>query len=141
MFSLLSQLEQKFYQLRHNFNLIFIVLIAFIMFSHGSQKLFGWFGGNGIEKTALLFESLGLAPGEPLVILARTLKLIFAAGLLFPKTRVFSGLGIIVFILFAGLRTYGSNWFLFGGYGWEFAFLLIISLLVSISSTTKKVSS
>jgi putative oxidoreductase len=31
---------------------------------HGTQKLFGWFGGNGLEATAKGFESLGLRPGR-----------------------------------------------------------------------------
>jgi putative oxidoreductase len=32
---------------------------------HGTQKLFGWFGGHGLEGTAGFFESkLGLKPGK-----------------------------------------------------------------------------
>jgi putative oxidoreductase len=31
---------------------------------HGTQELFGWFGGNGIEATAEGFEKLGLRPGR-----------------------------------------------------------------------------
>jgi putative oxidoreductase len=31
---------------------------------HGTQKLFGWFGGSGIEGTAKGFESLGLHPAK-----------------------------------------------------------------------------
>ncbi|HWD65141.1 MAG TPA: DoxX family protein [Solirubrobacteraceae bacterium] len=31
-------------------------------FGHGTQKLFGWFGGHGPEATAQMFESLGLHP-------------------------------------------------------------------------------
>ena len=31
---------------------------------HGTQKLFGWFGGHGPEGTAGFFESLGLRPGH-----------------------------------------------------------------------------
>ena len=31
---------------------------------HGTQKLFGWFGGYGIEGTGGYFESLGLTPGR-----------------------------------------------------------------------------
>ena len=30
---------------------------------HGTQKLFGWFGGHGPEGTGQFFESLGLRPG------------------------------------------------------------------------------
>jgi putative oxidoreductase len=31
---------------------------------HGTQKLFGWFGGHGVEGTGGFFESLGLRPGK-----------------------------------------------------------------------------
>ena len=31
---------------------------------HGTQKLFGWFGGYGPEGTGQFFESLGLRPGR-----------------------------------------------------------------------------
>ena len=31
---------------------------------HGTQKLFGWFGGPGPESTAQMFEQLGLRPGR-----------------------------------------------------------------------------
>src|ERR1700722_4425854 len=32
--------------------------------AHGAQKLFGTFGGHGIEPTAAAFDRLGLAPGR-----------------------------------------------------------------------------
>jgi putative oxidoreductase len=31
--------------------------------AHGAQKLFGWFGGSGLEKTGATFEKLGFRPG------------------------------------------------------------------------------
>ncbi len=35
-----------------------------LFFGHGTQKLFGWFGGHGIEGTSGFFEQLGLRPGK-----------------------------------------------------------------------------
>ena len=32
--------------------------------AHGSQKLFGWFGGRGLEHTGATFERLGFRPGK-----------------------------------------------------------------------------
>ncbi|MEU6576923.1 DoxX family protein [Streptomyces sp. NPDC046805] len=32
--------------------------------AHGAQKLFGWFGGGGIEGTAEFMESVGFVPGK-----------------------------------------------------------------------------
>jgi putative oxidoreductase len=31
---------------------------------HGTQKLFGWFGGYGLDATGQFFEGLGLRPGR-----------------------------------------------------------------------------
>lgn len=38
--------------------------LGLVMAAHGAQKLFGWFGGYGLEGTGGWFEStLGLSPG------------------------------------------------------------------------------
>lgn len=39
-------------------------------FVHGSQKLFGWFGGYGPDGTGGFFDSLGLRPGKRNALLA-----------------------------------------------------------------------
>ncbi|MEJ7891705.1 MAG: DoxX family protein [Solirubrobacteraceae bacterium] len=36
------------------------VTLGSLFIGHGTQKLFGWFGGHGIEGTGGFFESLGL---------------------------------------------------------------------------------
>ena len=41
-----------------------------IFAAHGAQKLFGWFGGYGLEGTAGWMESIGLAPGTLMAALA-----------------------------------------------------------------------
>ena len=35
-----------------------------IFVEHGTQKLFGWFGGHGPDGTGQFFESVGLRPGR-----------------------------------------------------------------------------
>ena len=46
------------------FILIARLLLGTIMFYHGTQKLFGWFGGYGLKGTGGFFEgSLGMKPG------------------------------------------------------------------------------
>jgi putative oxidoreductase len=41
-----------------------------ILFVHGAQKLFGWFGGSGVEGTAAGWEKIGLTPGRANVVAA-----------------------------------------------------------------------
>lgn len=35
-----------------------------VLAAHGAQKLFGWFGGHGIEGTGQFMESIGYVPGK-----------------------------------------------------------------------------
>jgi putative oxidoreductase len=39
-------------------------VVGALFVGHGAQKLFGWFGGGGLDGTAQAFESLGLRPGR-----------------------------------------------------------------------------
>jgi putative oxidoreductase len=40
------------------------LVIGVLMAAHGSQKLFGWFGGYGLTGTGGFFEALGFRPGK-----------------------------------------------------------------------------
>ncbi|MGM8938889.1 DoxX family membrane protein [Psychrobacter glaciei] len=40
--------------------LILRVPIGLILAAHGAQKLFGWFGGNGLAGTAQWLSSMGM---------------------------------------------------------------------------------
>ncbi|WMN89453.1 DoxX family protein [Vibrio parahaemolyticus] len=44
--------------------------IGIIFMAHGSQKLFGWFGGYGLEGTGQWMASIGLGPGVLMAFLA-----------------------------------------------------------------------
>ncbi|KOV71061.1 RpiR family transcriptional regulator [Streptomyces sp. MMG1121] len=35
-----------------------------VLAAHGAQKLFGWFGGHGLEGTGQFMESVGYTPGK-----------------------------------------------------------------------------
>jgi putative oxidoreductase len=55
---------------------------------HGAQKLFGSFGGHGLEGTAKGFESIGLRPGTVMAAAAGASELgggiLTATGIAFP---------------------------------------------------------
>jgi putative oxidoreductase len=40
------------------------------LFAHGAQKLFGWFGGDGLDATAGAFGGMGFKPAKPSAALA-----------------------------------------------------------------------
>src|SRR5690606_4669469 len=51
-----------------------------LLIPHGAQKLFGWFGGYGLQATGQFFEtSLGMSPGILMAGLAGSVE--FFAGL------------------------------------------------------------
>lgn len=41
-----------------------------VLAAHGAQKLFGWFGGGGLEPTAQAMEAMGFRPGRPSAVAA-----------------------------------------------------------------------
>ena len=46
------------------------VLVGGLFIGHGTQKLFGWFGGYGPDGTGQFFESIGLKPGRRNAVIA-----------------------------------------------------------------------
>ncbi len=56
------------------------VVFGLVMAAHGSQKMFGWFGGYGLAGTGGFFESLGFRPGRLFAAVAAGTEI--AAGLL-----------------------------------------------------------
>src|SRR3954451_14121057 len=56
------------------------VVVGLVIAAHGSQKLFGLFGGAGLDGTGGVMESLGLAPGRPMALASGLTE--FAGGIL-----------------------------------------------------------
>lgn len=56
--------------------------IGVIFVVHGAQKLFGWFGGGGLESTASFLASHGLAPGPVWAVIAGSAELLGGLALL-----------------------------------------------------------
>ena len=72
--------------------LILHALVGLLFVGHGAQKLFGLFGGYGIEGTAGFMETLGLRPGKLQAVAAGSAELVggalLALGLLLPVAAV-----------------------------------------------------
>ncbi|MDG4857929.1 DoxX family protein [Streptomyces sp. T-3] len=62
--------------------------IGGVVAAHGAQKVFGWFGGGGIEGTGQFMESVGFRPGKPSALAAGLTELgggsLLALGLATP---------------------------------------------------------
>jgi putative oxidoreductase len=70
------------------FRLLARTTIGLLFVGHGTQKLFGWFGGGGLEGTAGFFEQLGFRPGRRYALAAGAAEagggLLFALGAATP---------------------------------------------------------
>jgi putative oxidoreductase len=70
------------------FRLLARTTIGLLVVGHGTQKLFGWFGGGGLEGTAGFFEQLGFRPGRRYALAAGAAEagggLLFALGAATP---------------------------------------------------------
>ena len=68
--------------------LLLRVFVGASFFGHGTQKLFGWFGGYGPQGTGGFFASQGFRPGVQMAILAGIAEAgggtLLALGLLTP---------------------------------------------------------
>jgi putative oxidoreductase len=64
------------------------LVFGLLMAAHGTQKLFGWFGGYGLAGTAGFFEGLGFRPGRAFAAAASLTEitggLLLALGFLGP---------------------------------------------------------
>jgi putative oxidoreductase len=113
--------------------LLLRVVIGGTMFSHGTQKLFGWFGGGGPRGTAGFMGQMGFR--TPLLMamfagLGETGGLAFAAGFLTPL----AALGIAVVMINAITLVHWSKGFFNGNGGLEFP-LTLLTVAVAVAAT------
>jgi putative oxidoreductase len=85
---------------------------------HGTQKLFGWFGGPGLKETAGGFESMGMKPGAVHASAAGAAETLGGAGLLLGYRVPLASAGIVSVMLTAINRVHLKNgpWAAKGGY-------------------------
>jgi putative oxidoreductase len=93
-----------------NLGLLLIRLVfGLMMVAHGSQKLFGWFGGYGLAGTGGFFESLGFRPGKTFAAAAALSE--FVGGWLFTL-GLFGPVGsalILAVVLVASISVHWRN--------------------------------
>jgi putative oxidoreductase len=104
--------------------LIIRAVIGVTLIGHGTQKLFGWFGGHGLEATGEGFERVGFRPGRMFALVAGTAEagggLLLLVGFLTPlAAAVVAGT-----MLNAALSAHRGNGFFLQNKGWEYTFVL-----------------
>lgn len=87
--------------------LIIRLVVGILFIGHGTQKLFGWFGGYGLKGTGGWLESIGLKPGVMMAFLAGAGELV--GGLLFA-TGVFIWAGAALITITMLVATFTVHW-------------------------------
>src|SRR6476660_8042470 len=76
------------------------LVVGLAIAAHGSQKLFGWFGGHGLAGTGGFFEQIGFRPGRAYAAAAAGTEvlsgLLVALGLLGPVGPALMGSVMVV---------------------------------------------
>lgn len=76
------------------------IVLGIVFFAHGSQKVFGWFGGYGFSATLQAFtQKMGIP--TPLALLAILAELLGGLGLIFGVLTRVAAFGIFCVMLVA----------------------------------------
>jgi putative oxidoreductase len=120
--------------------LVVRVPLGIIFLAHGAQKLFGWFGGYGLSGTAQWMDSIGLAPGTLLALLAGGAEffggLALLLGLLVRPASVALAFTMLVAIFSVHI---GKGLFLTNG-GFEYALALLATTVALFISGAGRLS-
>lgn len=101
--------------------------VGLILMAHGAQKLFGLFGGYGLEGTGQFMASLGLEPGYLMALLAGSAE--FFGGLaLVIGLLVRPASAVIAFTMLIAIFTvHFSNGLFMSNGGYEYALTLLVA--------------
>jgi putative oxidoreductase len=114
--------------------------IGIIFMAHGAQKLFGAFGGYGLEGTGQWMASIGLEPGYLMALMAGSAEffggLFILLGLLTRPAAAVLALTMIVAIASVHL----ANGLFMANNGYEFGLALLAAAVSLLLSGSGKVS-
>lgn len=108
--------------------LILRVTLGVILAAHGSQKLFSWFGGYGLEGTGKWMASVGFEPGYLMALLAGSSEffggLALIIGLLVRPAAL-----VAAFTMLMAMTVHLGNGFFLATNGYEFALILLAAAM------------
>ncbi len=112
--------------------------VGIIFAAHGAQKLFGWFGGGGLEGTAQWMASIGLQPGMVMALLAGGAEFFGGLALIAGVLVRPAALTLAVTMLVAIFAVHFEHGLFMANNGYEFALtLLAVSVALLISGAGK----
>jgi len=108
--------------------------VGIVFVAHGAQKLFGAFGGYGLEGTGQFMDSLGLSPGTLMALLAGAAEFFGGLALLLGLLVRPAAAALAVTMAVAIVAVHLDKGLFMANNGYEFALSLLaasVSLLIS----------
>lgn len=137
----MSKLIQTVLATRAGYGLTVLrVFVGIIFAAHGSQKLFGWFGGGGLAGTAQWMESIGLAPGTLMALLSGGTEFFGGLALIIGLLARPAALGLSFTLLVAIFSVHINNGLFMANNGYEFALALLGGTLAVLLEGAGKLS-
>jgi putative oxidoreductase len=99
---------------------------------HGTQKLFGWFGGHGLEGTGGFFEQIGLRPGKRHATAAGVSEALGGALLIAGAATPLAATMVSATMVTAIRKVHGSNgpWVTENGFEYNAVLIAAMAALV-----------
>ncbi|MCY1399259.1 putative oxidoreductase MhqP [compost metagenome] len=114
--------------------------VGIIFMAHGSQKLFGWFGGHGLAGTAQYMESIGLAPGHLMAMLSGGTEFFGGLALVIGLLVRPAAIGLVGLLLVAIFSVHINNGLFMSNNGYEFALALLAGVIAILIEGAGKAS-
>ncbi|MEU9039039.1 DoxX family membrane protein [Streptomyces sp. NPDC048352] len=105
--------------------LLLRVVLGLTVAAHGSQKLFGWFGGGGISGTGRFFTAVGYPAGDAMAAVAGLTETLGGLGLALGLLTPLAGAAVTGTMINA-LAVHGAGAF-FAPKGMEYELLLAVA--------------
>jgi putative oxidoreductase len=100
------------------------LVVGLLFVGHGAQKLFGVFGGGGLESTAGVFDNIGLQPGWLHARAAGTAEFLGGALIALGLFTPFAAAALIGVMTAAVLTVHARNGIWNSNQGYEFNLVL-----------------
>jgi putative oxidoreductase len=113
--------------------LILRLVVGLLFAGHGAQKLFGVFGGGGLEGTAGMLDNIGLRPGALQARAAGTAEFLGGLFLAFGLFTPFAATALIGVMTAAVIAVHAPNGIWNTNKGYEYN-LVLASVVFAISA-------
>ncbi len=100
--------------------------------AHGAQKLFGWFGGYGLEGTGQWMASIGIEPGYLMALLAGSAEFFGGIALILGLLTRPAAVVLAFTMLVAIFSVHIGNGLFMANNGYEFG-LALLAISVSLA--------